>query len=108
MLDTGKNTIEYTEIDRGMVAIGDIFFINNAQYICLYCDKLQTILVKKEETPNFSSVAIIPSKDSYNKIGRSTKDELKIAYKVFLSYKGILRNRSLDNVERSIKRILED
>ncbi len=106
MLD--KTKVRYIEVDKDNIQIGDIIFINHAYYICLYIDKLQTILVRKEENPSFNSIAVIPTKDQYNKAGRTSRDELIKAYNVFITYRGVLRGRSMDNVERTMKRILAD
>ena len=70
MLD--KTKVMYIEVDKGNIQIGDIIFINHAHYICLYIDKLQTILVRKEENQSLNSIAVIPTKDQYNKAGRTT------------------------------------
>ena len=106
MLD--KNKVRYIEVNKDDIQIGDIIFINHANYICLYIDKLQTILVRKEETPSLNSIAVIPTKEQYSKVGRTSRDELIKAYSVFITFKGVLNSRSMDNFERTMKRILAD
>lgn len=101
-LKTKKTTLLY----RPQINIGDVIFINNEEYICLYCDKLDTVLYKRTNEISITNIIVIPSKDSYFKSGNSSKEELMNAYETLMQYKGIFRGRNLDKIERTMKRML--
>ena len=101
--NTKKPVLTY----RGAINVGDIVLIDNTKYICLYCDKSETVLCNPERG-SINNIFVIPSKEKYYKIGVAPKEELVWAYGILLKYKGMFRNRSLDNIERTMKRVLDE
>ena len=93
---------------RGAVEIGDIIYINHDYYICLYCDKSQTVLYKKSFEASIDNIVTIPSKDKYYKVGIASKEELQVFYGMLLTYRGMFRNRSIDLIEQAMKRVLSE
>ena len=108
MYNTGDDTSEIQPelLYRPSINIGDIIYINNTNYICLYCDKAITVLYKNEHEVSFNNFVLIPSKTQYYKVGVASREELQESYEAFLLYKGMLRSRSIDNIEKAMRRML--
>ena len=98
----------HREVSRDNTKIGDIIYINKEFYLCLYCDKLNTVLFKDSDEFSINNIIILPSKDSYIVVDKASKEKIEDAYNKFILYKGMFVNRDLDNVERAMGRILID
>ncbi len=92
---------------KNYLDIGDILFINKGEYICIYYDKTKTILFERTNDNRIDNLHQIPSRDIYLKIGTVTIEELKEIYNRFLMFKGLFKGFCVDEVDNSMKRLLE-
>ena len=88
--------------------LGDVAYINEKEYVCLYCDKDKSVFIERGNDIKINSIHQIPSRDVYLRISRVSIDELTDIYKKFMMFKGLLKGFYLDNVEHTMQRLLHE